>query len=295
VSARLALGTSADGQARGRRSQRPAKICVSFGLTHQVLSMTRSRMPRLAAGFLLTLGMSGPVFAQAPPYAECGDLIQGVTGNCVLFADSQGREWLLNDYGSFVVGNHVLVTGIPDMFCITICQQGDGCIQQNTIASCQSDPTTSFCECATGAPCTNPDTDGAGCENGTGTGGLLTGSGSASVTLDNLILTASQLPPNEPGLFYMGPSQINSIPFGDGQRCVGAAGGAIFRFPIRNSGTFGNVAEGPIVDLASTIFPPGGEIDAGESWHFQYWYRDPAGPCQSSFNLTNAVSVDFVM
>ena len=40
------------------------------------------------------------------------------------------------------------------------------------------------------------------------------------------------------------------------------------------------------MDYANS-FPIGGHTDAGEPWHFQYWQRNPAGPCGSSFNLTS--------
>ena len=40
-------------------------------------------------------------------------------------------------------------------------------------------------------------------------------------------------------------------------------------------------------------FSGAGAIEPGESWNFQVWYRDPNGPCNSTFNLTNAVPVDF--
>ena len=32
----------------------------------------------------------------------------------------------------------------------------------------------------------------------------------------------------------------------------------------------------------------------GDTWHFQRWYRDPAGPCGSGFNLTNGLALTFV-
>ena len=38
----------------------------------------------------------------------------------------------------------------------------------------------------------------------------------------------------------------------------------------------------------------GAGIVAGATVHFQGWYRDPAGPCGSGFNLTNGYSVVFV-
>ncbi len=33
--------------------------------------------------------------------------------------------------------------------------------------------------------------------------------------------------------------------------------------------------------------------DAGETWYFQGWYRDPMGPCGTAFNLSNGLAVTF--
>ena len=37
----------------------------------------------------------------------------------------------------------------------------------------------------------------------------------------------------------------------------------------------------------------GGHIVPGATWNFQGWYRDPAGPCGTGFNLTNGTSITF--
>jgi len=77
-------------------------------------------------------------------------------------------------------------------------------------------------------PCVNDDPV-YGCANssfgldGIPQGGLLAACGSASVASDDLVLTASQLPTGQSGIFFMGGSAIE-LPFGDGKRCVGAGG-----------------------------------------------------------------------
>jgi len=140
------------------------------------------------------------------------------------------------------------------------------------------------CFCPAGsAPCGNFYAPG-GCRNSTGVGGLLTGIGSGSVGLDNLVLTASQLPINQFGLFFHGASLIGPFPFGDGLRCVG---GGIQRFgTVMNSGATGTLIIGPGIAAGAGIIPV-------TTRHFQCWYRDPGGPCASSFNTTNAFSVTF--
>ena len=152
---------------------------------------------------------------------------------------------------------------------------------------------SSFCLCpAALAPCGNAD-PAAGCANSTGQGGLLTAAGSTSVGADDLVLTATQLPLFQPGILIMGPASVAPIPFGDGLRCVG---GPIYRFaPPQGSGAGGTMSWGTgLVAYTIANNPPAGWIVAGSTWHFQTWYRDPAGPCGTSTNLTSAIQALFV-
>jgi hypothetical protein len=221
-------------------------------------------------------------------YASCGTLEQGVT--CpLLFRDTQGALWLLEDYGSFAAGDSVFVTGADDPSCFTFCMQGNGCIDSNTIQAC--DPTTGFCFCASGAPCGNTDASG-GCASSIGQGALLTGSGSTSVAADDLTLHATRMPPNRSAIAFMGAGQA-SFPFGDGLRCVVSGGVGVFRFPIHDTGALGAFDEGPIVGTANALFPPWGHIAAGSTWYFQVWFRDPPGPCSGLTNVSNAVAATF--
>lgn len=159
--------------------------------------------------------------------------------------------------------------GIPDE-----CEQAAGATCTCPIAS---------------APCANGD-PAAGCANSTGSGGTLTAGGTTSVFADDLTLTAASLPTNVFGLVFMG-TQPASAPFGDGLRCVG---GQTFRYGIKNSGPGGTFAQGRgIAGPSCTLFPSAGCIDPGETWFFQAWYRDPAGPCGTSYNVTNGLTITF--
>jgi len=156
---------------------------------------------------------------------------------------------------------------------------------------------TAYCFGA-GCPCGNDDPV-YGCANsslgldGIPQGGLLAACGSASVAADDLVLTASQLPADQPGIFFMGGSAIE-LPFGDGKRCVGAGGIGIFRYlPPAFSGPTGTITLGPGIALRSQGFAAAGRIDAGETWYFQGWFRDPTGPCGTAFNLTNGLALTF--
>ena len=136
-----------------------------------------------------------------------------------------------------------------------------------------------------GCPCTNDDPT-AGCANSTGTGGRLAGSGSTSVLADDLVLTASQLPGGNSGLFYMGDALVQNA-FFDGFQC---ALGTTFRFLccIQDTGA------GGLMTLGNVASQSGGLVQAGTTWIFQGWHRDlPGSPCGSGANLTNAYAVTF--
>jgi len=149
-----------------------------------------------------------------------------------------------------------------------------------------------YCTCTSGAPCGNTD-PGAGCANATGSGGLLTAAGSTSVSADDLFLTASQLPANVNGLFFMGSQQTAPFPFHNGLLCVGGGGMGLQRFAVQNAGAQGTFARGPIVGYSQANFAPAFQIGPGQVWNFQAWYRDAQGPCGGSSNLTNGLSITF--
>jgi len=155
-----------------------------------------------------------------------------------------------------------------------------------------SDPGTVYCY-GIACPCGNDDAQ-AGCANTTGFGARLSGSGSASVSADDLELFAFQLPPNRNGRFYMSQN-VTHLPLGDGFLCAGSGGYPLFRFPFASSGPAGALTTPQnLVAYCSQAFPSTGQILAGATWHFQAWYRDPHGPCGTNFNTTNSYSVAFV-
>lgn len=253
-----------------------------------------TRIPSIAAAALALALMlpPQPAAAAAPPqtgsYSMCGDIVQGVT--CPkLFLDTNGRLWVLDTYGPFNVGDNVLVRGTEVPGCISICQQGDGCITGNTITSCLPDPTVPYCFCTSATVCGNGYATG-GCGNSTGLGAVLAGAGSVSISADDLILEVDQLPPSIVGIFFMGGAQAQ-LPFGAGELCVTSGGAGIFRFPAKNSGLSGSFQEGPMVGVAGSLFVPN-PLVAGSTWHFQGWYRDPAGGGEA-FNLTDGQTLQF--
>ena len=148
-----------------------------------------------------------------------------------------------------------------------------------------------FCLCGSGGKCGNHD-PAAGCANSTGSGALLATCGSSSVVADDLVLVCTQLPADQFGLFFMGAG-TTAVPLGDGQRCVAAGAGGLFRFPVLFSGPTGSFEQGPgIVAFSHASFPGAGHIAAGQTWNFQAWYRDGGG-CGSGVNLSNALALTF--
>ena len=151
--------------------------------------------------------------------------------------------------------------------------------------------TSSYCGAsAAQCPCGNGGAPGQGCANSTGAGALLASAGSTSVASDDLVFTVSNVPANQFGVVYMGGSQIE-LPFGDGLRCVGAGSQGVIRFPVTNAGPGGQLVVGPGL---GALLGGGSPLVAGSAWNFQGWYRDPAGPCASTFNLSNAIAAVFV-
>ena len=132
-----------------------------------------------------------------------------------------------------------------------------------------------------GCPCGNDDAT-AGCANDTGGGASLGALGSASITADDLVLSATGLTPG-PGLFFQGNNAVNSgdgNPFGDGLRC---AGGSVVRLEV----LFANASNGFQTETTISVATKGG-VSVGQTKRYQYWYRDSgSSPCGSLFNLSS--------
>ena len=105
---------------------------------------------------------------------------------------------------------------------------------------------------------------------------------SPSFSANDLKLIAGPVP-DQPGIFYFGPNQIE-VPFGDGYRCVG---GTVRRLPV-SFASGGNLVRD--VDYSANY--AAGFITAGSSWNFQAWFRDPAAG-GATFNLSNGLHITF--
>ena len=155
-------------------------------------------------------------------------------------------------------------------------------------------PPTQFCLGEPSAcPCSNPGGFGAGCQNSTGLGAILSSSGSTSVSADDLVLHASQLPAHNFSIFIIGGGAQNLL-FGDGLLCVSPGPSGLHRFsPPQQSDLSGSVDRGPGIVAYTNGFPAGQEIQVGNTYYFQTWFRDSSGPCSFGWNLTNGLEVTF--
>lgn len=129
-------------------------------------------------------------------------------------------------------------------------------------------------------PCLPPTNDCSTSPNSVGPGATMSWSGSTVRSQNNFTIVASGLPPGAANIFFYGPTTTFTV-FGNGFRCIG---NPITRLPVGNASIFG--------DSAVPVNLVGTQIDAGETWYFQNWYRNPAGG-GAGFNLSDALRVPF--
>ena len=164
---------------------------------------------------------------------------------------------------------------------------------------CNANGTPDYCDIASG---TSLDTNGDGlpdecdclgltfCTSEINSTGFVTGlasNGQCTVSDNAFALSAAPVP-NQTGIFFYGSGQAAGgagLPFFNGRLCVS---GALQRLtPVTATGQVATTT----LDFSS---PPtaAGQIGAGSSWNFQFWYRDPAGG-GSFANLSNGITVHF--
>ncbi len=121
-----------------------------------------------------------------------------------------------------------------------------------------------------------------GAPNSVGPGAMILATGSTSVAAADLTLTSAPVP-DQPSIFFYAPNQVN-LSFGNGFLC--AAGGAANLPVVFGSGN----AATHVIDF--NALPAAGPINAGDTWNFQHWYRDPAAG-GAYVNTSDAVSILF--
>ena len=143
----------------------------------------------------------------------------------------------------------------------------------------------------TPCPCSN-DNDGvvpgSGCANGAFTSGArLTGSGTASVSSDTLVLTTVRQEPSNSGLFFQAENDLSpGSTWGDGLRC---AGGGLRRLQVRFADQDGTLSTTLGISIKA------GNISPGDTKYYQCWYRTtanpPCGTGVNDFNTSNGYAI----
>ena len=140
-------------------------------------------------------------------------------------------------------------------------------------------------------PCGNDDPD-AGCMNSTGKGALLGGSGTASISADDLVLVGSQLPFKSVCIVLVGDEVRNPALVQDGKLCVGGKIGRMQQH--KNTGPDGTLAFNRI---SSRLLAQSRLHAPGDTFYFQLWYRDtPVAVCGSSHkaNTSNGYAITWL-
>ncbi|MEZ6016908.1 MAG: hypothetical protein R3F49_17450 [Planctomycetota bacterium] len=128
---------------------------------------------------------------------------------------------------------------------------------------------------AIGGPVGLGDWTCAGGPNSTGASAKLRAEGSAIVARDLFSLRASELPPNQIGVFLLAPNGgFSPNPGGSpGDLCLSRP---IGRGTLMTSDPSGSIVDR--VDLTAVPTPTGtASVLPGDSWHFQAWYREAGG------------------
>jgi hypothetical protein len=183
-------------------------------------------------------------------------------------------------------GDNRTVANGNDMYAQNVNADGSlGNVNTPFTPFCLGDGSGPACPCGN-----NATTPGRGCASALFPGGALLSASrqaGASDATDTLKLTATDIP--GPGLFFQA-NGVFGVPFalGDGQLC--AAVGIIRMgvvFPTAGIATYPGGLTGAPIHVA------GGPISAGDTKHYQCWYRSLPALCSAldNFNLTNGVSL----
>jgi hypothetical protein len=140
----------------------------------------------------------------------------------------------------------------------------------------------------TACPCGNVGSAGRGCATSFGPGALLSGSGTASVASDSLVLTVDGVS-NSVVSFFQGTQAAVAgagVTFGDGLRC---ATGNVMRLAAKQAGA--NVA----------LYPEAGDVQVslrggipafGGTRIYQVWFRNSASFCTpATYNWSGGLAV----
>ena len=126
--------------------------------------------------------------------------------------------------------------------------------------------------------------------NSTGSGAVISSTGSVSISAGMFTLRVNGAPPNSFGVFFYGGGQVNT-PFGNGVRCAGAVGRGVHRLngvaPVNSRGA----ASSRLNFNQRPLSQGKGQVTGGSTWYFQYYYRDVQDG--GYINLSDGLAVTF--
>ncbi|MCP3915381.1 MAG: hypothetical protein GY711_07485 [bacterium] len=126
--------------------------------------------------------------------------------------------------------------------------------------------------------------------NAVGPGARILAAGSQSIALNLFTLEIGAATPNQFGLCFYGTG-TTQVPAGNGVLCIDLSGG-LHRLPVVQSDALGNAFFQ--LDFGAPPMDAGaGQVVAGTTYNFQYWYRDPGGPGGTDYNFSDGLAVAF--
>lgn len=129
-----------------------------------------------------------------------------------------------------------------------------------------------------------------GAPNASGPGASIGWYGATDVPLNDFHLTVEGATPNSFGLFFYGTNQAQ-LPAGNGFLCATGATARIYPTATLD----GTGAAERHVDFTQPPANSGAlQIDPGDTYNFQFWYRDPQ-PSTPGFNFSDALNVAFCL
>ncbi|QDV09481.1 FG-GAP repeat protein [Planctomycetes bacterium Poly30] len=207
--------------------------------------------------------------------------LDGVTDVAVVLESSNSIATLRGLGGGALGAPMLLATGGAPSDLASGDLDGNGSIDLG-VSRRQAANVDIFLNDASGAPGMNYCTANA---NSTGVAAVMSATGSASVALNDLTVISSSMPLNSLGFFITSRSMgFTANPAGSsGNLCLG---GAIGRYSnlVSSTGATGQISLG--INLAQMPTPTGVvAATAGETWHFQAWFRDAVmGAATSNFS-----------
>lgn len=136
-----------------------------------------------------------------------------------------------------------------------------------------------------GSSCPDPLAYCTASSNSTGSASDMDWLGTTSVAANDLTLQAHNLPTSQFGIFFYGANQV-AVPFGNGARCVG---GSLYRLTPISTGGSGEAQFA--LDITNPPAPLG-QVDPGETWNFQFWYREKSS-AGGGYNFSDGLQVLF--